>query len=69
MPQWAAGLLGRAGERQGTGAKVGKVRPGACSFWSCRLRVVRVVRDGVKGGADYDYLLRSQEDARLRPDG
>ena len=28
------------------------MRPGACGFGDCRLRVVRVVRGGVKGGKD-----------------
>ena len=31
---------------------MGVVRLGACGFGACRLRVVRVVRDGLKGGKD-----------------
>ena len=48
MSQWAARVLGGAGERQGSGVKVGEVRPGRGGVCRPHLRVLRVVRGGVK---------------------
>ena len=50
MPQWAAGVLGGAGEWQGSGVKVGKVHLGRGVFCVPDVRADCVVRGGVKGG-------------------
>ena len=57
MPLRAAWLLGGAGERQGSGGKVGKVHLGRGVFCVPDVRADYTVRGGVKGGADYDYML------------
>ena len=49
MPQLAAGVLGGVGEWQGSGVKVGKVHLGRGGVCRPHLRVLRVVRGGVKG--------------------
>ena len=51
MPQWAARVLGGAGERQGSGCQVGKVHLGRGVFFVPDVRADYAVRGGVKGGA------------------
>ena len=50
MPQWAAGLLGGAGERQGSCGQVGEVHLGGGVLCVPDVRADCVVRGGVKGG-------------------
>ena len=60
MPQWAAWLLGGAGEWQGSGGKVGKVHLGRGVLCVPDVRADYAVRGGVKG-VPYDYTIRSVE--------
>ena len=52
MPQWAARLLGGAGERQGSCGQVGKVHLGRGVLCVPDVRADYAVRGGVRGGAD-----------------
>ena len=52
MPQWAAWLLGGAGERQGSGGQVGKVHFGRGVLCVPDVRADYDVRGSVKGGED-----------------
>ena len=60
MPQWAAWLLGGAGERQGSCGQVGKVHLGGGVLCVPDVRADCAVRGGVKG-VRYDYTIRSVE--------